>query len=102
MNYHEFLNNKRFQLQNSGFDVELSDLNNNLFDFQKNIVKWCLKRGVLSPFMGIGSEGYVSIECGRKFIGIELKPSYYEQAVKNMESASNLKQQLTIPFNEQS
>ena len=39
---------------------------------------------VLSPFAGIGSEGYESIRLGRKFIGIELKPSYYEQAVKNL------------------
>jgi len=39
---------------------------------------------VLSPFMGIGSEGYKSIEMGRKFIGIELKESYYNCAVKNL------------------
>lgn len=39
---------------------------------------------VLSPFAGIGSEGYESIRLGRKFIGIELKPSYYDQAVKNL------------------
>ncbi len=40
---------------------------------------------VLSPFAGIGSEGYISIEMGRKFIGVELKESYYNQAVKNMQ-----------------
>ena len=42
---------------------------------------------VLSPFAGIGSEGYVSIEQGRKFIGAELKQSYYEQAVRNLTEA---------------
>lgn len=42
---------------------------------------------VLSPFMGIGSEGYESIRLGRKFIGIELKESYYNQAVKNLQNA---------------
>jgi len=42
---------------------------------------------VLSPFMGIGSEGYVAMQKGRKFIGCELKESYYNQAVKNIESA---------------
>jgi len=42
---------------------------------------------VLSPFAGIGSEGYVSLENGRRFIGIELKGSYYTQAVKNIASA---------------
>lgn len=42
---------------------------------------------VLSPFMGIGSEGYVAVEKGRKFIGCELKESYFKQAVKNIQSA---------------
>jgi hypothetical protein len=44
---------------------------------------------VLSPFMGIGSEGHVALEMGRRFVGAELKRSYYEQAVRNLESASN-------------
>ena len=35
---------------------------------------------VLSPFMGIGSEGYVALEMGRRFIGVELKRSYFAQA----------------------
>lgn len=39
---------------------------------------------VLSPFMGIGSEGYVSLEMGRKFIGVELKKSYFDQARRNL------------------
>jgi hypothetical protein len=43
---------------------------------------------VLSPFMGIGSEGYCAIEMGRKFIGSELKNSYWKQAVKNLKSAA--------------
>lgn len=42
---------------------------------------------VLSPFAGIGSEGYVSIQKGRRFVGIELKRSYYEQAVRNLNAA---------------
>jgi DNA modification methylase len=48
---------------------------------------------VLSPFAGIGSEGYVSLEEGRKFVGVELKRSYYEQATRNLTSAQNVKQQ---------
>lgn len=43
---------------------------------------------VLSPFAGIGSEGYVAIKRGRRFIGVELKPSYYAVAVKNLKAAS--------------
>lgn len=44
---------------------------------------------VLSPFAGIGSEGYTALQEGRKFIGVELKESYYKQAVSNCENASN-------------
>ena len=42
---------------------------------------------VLSPFMGIGSEGYVALEMGRRFVGVELKSSYFRQAALNLESA---------------
>ena len=45
---------------------------------------------VLSPFAGIGSEGFVALEMGRKFLGVELKRSYYEQACKNLERAKVL------------
>ena len=39
---------------------------------------------VLTPFMGVGSEVYSPVSLGRKAIGIELKDSYYKQAIKNM------------------
>jgi DNA modification methylase len=42
---------------------------------------------VLTPFMGVGSEVYSAVTLGRKGVGFELKPSYYRQAVKNMEVA---------------
>ena len=42
---------------------------------------------VLSPFMGIGSEGYVAVKKGRRFVGIELKASYWRCAVANLEDA---------------
>lgn len=41
---------------------------------------------VLTPFMGVGSEVYGPVNLGRKAIGIELKDSYYKQAVKNLQS----------------
>ena len=47
---------------------------------------------VLSPFAGIGSEGYCSIQACRRFVGFELKPSYYNCAVKNLTDVSNNKQ----------
>ena len=42
---------------------------------------------VLDPFDGIGSTGYVAVKMGRRHIGIELKRSYWQQAVKNLEKA---------------
>lgn len=49
---------------------------------------------VLSPFAGIGSEGYQALKMGRKFIGAELKVSYFNQAAKNLENAKNGTQDL--------
>lgn len=44
---------------------------------------------VLTPFMGVGSELYAALELNRKGIGIELKPSYFRQAAKNLEEVQN-------------
>ena len=46
---------------------------------------------VFTPFMGIGSEVYQAVKMGRRGIGIELKPSYFECAVKNIRSAEESK-----------
>lgn len=55
---------------------------------------WSRKDDVVwSPFMGIGSEGYVALQEGRRFIGAELKASYFDQAVKNLAEAEGQKQQ---------
>ena len=51
---------------------------------------------VLSPFAGIGSEGYQALKMGRRFVGIELKDSYYRQAVKNLETLENEPEQLRL------
>ena len=42
---------------------------------------------ILTPFMGVGSEVYGAVCAGRRAIGIELKPSYYRQSVKNLAEA---------------
>ncbi len=42
---------------------------------------------VLSPFAGIGSEGYVALQMKRRFVGAELKASYYQQAARNLSMA---------------
>jgi DNA modification methylase len=51
---------------------------------------------VLSPFAGIGSEGYVAIQKGRKFVGIELKPSYFNCAIANLDQAEQERHQKTL------
>jgi DNA modification methylase len=43
---------------------------------------------VLSPFAGIGSEGHVALDEGRRYVGVELKRSYYEQAARNLAAVS--------------
>ena len=42
---------------------------------------------VLTPFMGIGSEAYMAVKMGRRAVGVELKDSYYRQAVRNVKNA---------------
>lgn len=42
---------------------------------------------VFSPFTGIGSEGYTAVKMGRRFVGTELKPQYWDLACQNIEDA---------------
>lgn len=51
---------------------------------------------VLSPFGGIGSEGYIAVKTGRRFVGIELKKSYFDLACKNLDAAVAESQTLTL------
>lgn len=45
---------------------------------------------VLSPFMGIGSEGWSALKTGRRFVGIELNDKYYAYAVRNLGDAERM------------
>lgn len=51
---------------------------------------------VLSPFAGIGSEGYEAVRLGRRYIGVELKPSYARVAVRNLQAAAINRTQGTL------
>jgi DNA modification methylase len=44
---------------------------------------------VLSPFAGIGSEGYIALKQKRRFVGVELKESYWRQAARHLTNAEN-------------
>jgi len=70
---------------------------------QLDVIERCLELWtnpgdlVLSPFAGIGSEGYCSLQMGRKFIGTELKKSYFDVACRNMIDATvKEKQQMEL------
>ena len=57
---------------------------------ERALALWSLPgERVLTPFMGVGSEVYSAVRAGRKGIGVELKPSYYRQALKNIASADD-------------
>lgn len=64
-----------------------------LCPLQLPVIERCIKlwsnknEVVLSPFAGVGSEGVVALREGRRFIGIELKPSYFNVAVANLQEA---------------
>ena len=74
-------------------EARSSDDERHICPLQLGTIERCIRLwsnlgdAVLSPFAGIGSEGYEAIKNGRKFIGIELKPEYFKVAVKNMERA---------------
>jgi site-specific DNA-methyltransferase (adenine-specific)/modification methylase len=56
------------------------------------VMKWCIEKAknpetILDPFMGSGTTGVAAIQMGRKFIGIEREPKYFEIACKRIEQA---------------
>lgn len=70
-----------------------------LCPLQLGVIERCVKLWsnpgdvVLSPFAGIGSEGYEALKHNRRFVGVELKRSYWETACRNLAEASSLGQQ---------
>lgn len=59
---------------------------------------------VFTPFMGVGSEVFGAVSLGRKGVGVELKRSYYNQAVKNLANVNSTQesQELSLPFEDES
>ena len=57
------------------------------------VMRWCIERlpketeTILDPFMGSGTTGVACAKLGRKFIGIELEPKYFDIACKRIEDA---------------
>lgn len=63
MEYKDFLKTKAIYTMPTGFDVDKSELNNNMFDFQKDLCKWALKKGKSAILIGCG--------CGKTIIQLE-------------------------------
>ena len=78
MEYLDFLKNKRFVLESSGFDIDQSDLNPMLYNFQRDIVRWALKKGKACIFA----------DCGLGKTPMQLSWAY--QVHKHMGSDSKL------------
>jgi DNA modification methylase len=79
-----------------------TDDERHLAPLQLGVIERCVKLYtnpgdiVYSPFAGIGSEGYVSLLHNRRFIGGELKRSYYESAIQNLLAADRERNQPTL------
>ncbi|MAE22040.1 MAG: DNA methylase [Pseudomonas sp.] len=77
-----------------------SDDEKHICPLQLDVIERCLQLWSLpgdvvwTPFMGIGSEVYMSLKLGRKAIGAELKPSYFELAKRNIALASDVQHEL--------
>lgn len=85
-----------------------SDEERHVCPLQLDVIERCLTLWsnpgdvVLTPFMGVGSEIYCAVAMGRKALGIELKPSYFRQALKNVEAAAAGGTQGSLLFSEPS
>lgn len=65
------------------------------------LVLWSnLDEVVLTPFMGVGSEVYEALQNGRRAVGVELKPSYFQQAKRNVRHGSPKIEQETLLLND--
>ena len=54
MEYEEFIKSKETIVKNSGFDITKDELNNKLFEYQKDVVKWALEKEKAALFEGCG------------------------------------------------
>ena len=60
-----------------------------------DVMKWCIEhipfpnREILDPFMGSGTTGVACVKLGRRFIGIEREPKYFDIACRRIEAAYN-------------
>lgn len=71
MNYEDFIERKNYVMKSSGFDIEKSELHDDLFDFQKDIVRWALAKGRAAIFADCG--------LGKTFMQLEWANQIHER-----------------------
>lgn len=76
MNYNQFLRTKEIQTIEAGFDVEKSDLNKNMFEFQKDLCRWAIKKGKSAILIGCG--------CGKTLMQLEWASQICRRTGKNV------------------
>ena len=76
MEYNEFLKTKTIVTKNSGFEIEREELNSNLFEFQKDVVKWALMKGKAAIFASCG--------LGKSLMQLEWANQVYKKTGKNV------------------
>ena len=82
---------KGFEIVTDGVDI-MGDLKRRDFTINSMAVN-VLTEEFLDPFNGIGSSGYEAVMIDRKYVGIELKESYYIQSVGNLKSSERMQKQ---------
>lgn len=67
-------------------------------DLIERLIDWYTNKGeiVFDPFNGVGSVTYQAVKAGRKAIGIELKPSFFNQSIKTMQLLEKEKNQISL------
>ena len=84
-------------------DCKEPDDEKHVHPLQLDVIDRCIQlwtnpgETVLTPFMGVGSEVFGAVTAGRKGLGIELKPSYYRQAIANLTEAANGSYKMLTP-----
>ena len=73
--YQEFLKSKQLTIVNSGFEVEQNEISEILFDYQKDLVKWAIKKGKAALFVDTGlGKTLMQLEFARLVYEKEKKP----------------------------
>ena len=76
MNYKQFLKSKEIKTIEAGFDVQNTDLNSNMFDFQKDLCRWAIKKGKSAILIGCG--------CGKTLMQLEWANQIYQHTGKSV------------------